>query len=1082
MNNLLYSSIPAALGNLYNAIYSINLMENTFEILKTLDFFRRSTERIISVSKLIDVFIDGLVEKDRAKARALLNLQTLSVRLKGQSFLTESLQSLRAGWIKAYLIPSGFDEYGMVTSFLFCTQDNNREVERELEYSHELENQLHIVSALSSDYLNVYVLHPREKIVEIVKLDGYVPRGMESGKASVYPYDTAVHNYIEARVLPEDRESLYEAMRVEKILQVLQTQKTYDRTYRVVEADESVHYYQFRFRKIAGTDRIICGFKNIDELVAESRQKELLEERYRSIHRMMKSGMWRLFYDEQGQLEHVEWSDEFRRMLGYTDVIDFPDRMDSWLRLLHQEDHRAYDMIGQTVADLTGSITYDEEYRLNTRDRGWRWFRATGEVIRREDGTPFCFYGVFLDINDQKEHDALEAQRDKALQRANEALDAMSAIHEALGSGSWSFSFDEQGRVAHMEWSKEARALMGYYTEEDGFPAPDNIFEKLVHPQDIKVMFDAFNTALNDKSGALYDAKFRILTKHGGYHWFHSAGSFRRRPDGSPEVLYGILMDIDEKQRAHDSLRDALAAAEHANKAKTTFLNSMSHDIRTPMNAIIGFTALAASHISHPEALQEYLRKISTSSKHLLNLINDVLDMSRIESGKVTIEEAPVHLPDLLHDLRTIVQANITAKQQEFFIDVQDVETEDIVTDRLRLSQVLLNIMSNAIKFTPSRGTITMRVSEQPTRGSEYTEFCFTIRDTGIGISPEYLGHIFEPFSREQSSTVSGIQGTGLGMAITKNIVDMMGGALGVTSEVGRGTEFTLCFRFRKSGTPATLILPPELDGMHALVADDDLNSCTSITRMLTTIGMRAEWTTLGREAVFRAKFAIEQGDEFQAYVIDWAMPDMNGLEVVRRIREVIGDSKPIIIITAYDWAEIEEEARRAGVTAFCSKPIFLSELREALCRPFRNADTQTVEFGLTKDPSLQGHHVLLVEDNELNQEIARAILEEEGLEVDVVSDGIYAVERLSDVPAGTYDLVLMDIQMPLMDGYEATRQIRAMSNPAKACIPIEAMTANAFDEDKKMAREAGMNAHLSKPIELAKLRQTLSDIINHAI
>ncbi len=534
-----------------------------------------------------------------------------------------------------------------------------------------------------------------------------------------------------------------------------------------------------------------------------------------------------------------------------------------------------------------------------------------------------------------------------------------------------------------------------------------------------------------------------------------------------------------ELAQSQKALSDALIAEEHANHAKTAFLNNMSHDIRTPMNAIVGFTALAASHIDDKEQVQDYLAKISVSSQHLLSLINDVLDMSRIESGKVAIEEKEVHLPDVIHDLRTIIQSDISSKQMELFIDVQDVIHEDIITDKLRLNQILLNILSNAIKFTPAGGTICFRVIEKPSPVEKLAAFEFRIKDNGIGMSEEFQKTIFEAFTREKTSTVSGIQGTGLGMAITKNIVDMMGGVITVHSAQGSGSEFIIELPCKISDVSTKYEPLPELNGLRALVADDDTNTCLSICSMLREIGMRPDWTNYGKEAVIRAKEAWDQADEFRVYIIDWLMPDLNGIETVRRIRKVIGNSVPIVILTAYDWADIREEAEEAGVTAFCSKPLFMSELRNVLSKPFSASEANTDE---EKEPEklhgFNGKRVLLAEDNEMNQMIAEAILADVGLEVELAGDGTEAVDKIRSMPTGYYDIVLMDIQMPKMNGYEATKQIRALDDKAKAEIPIVAVTANAFEEDRKIALEAGMNGHLAKPYNIPAIMETLKTLI----
>ena len=562
----------------------------------------------------------------------------------------------------------------------------------------------------------------------------------------------------------------------------------------------------------------------------------------------------------------------------------------------------------------------------------------------------------------------------------------------------------------------------------------------------------------------------------GERRWFHIVAMGSEVEGRTKHIL--VMSDRTADKQVNQALSDAVAAAETANRAKSTFLSNMSHDIRTPMNAIIGFTTLALSNIDDTDRVKDYLGKTLASSNHLLSLINDVLDMSRIESGKIHLEEVEVNLSDVLHDLKTIVSGQIYAKQLEFYMDAMDVTDEDVYCDKTRLNQILLNLLSNAIKFTPAGGTVSVRVRQLAGKVRGCGQYEFRIKDNGIGMSQEFAQKIFEPFERERTSTVSRIQGTGLGMAITKNIVDMMGGTIKVQTAQGKGSEFIICLPMRTQAEHRPVEKITELEGLKALVVDDDFNTCDSVTKMLVKVGMRAEWTLSGKEAVLRARQSIEMSDVYHAYIIDWRLPDMNGIEVTRQIRS-LHDDTPIIILTAYDWSDIEVEAKAAGVTAFCSKPMFMSDLRETLMSALGQNQTDAAQELLPqKNADFKGRHILLVEDNELNREIAQEILREYGFRVDTAENGAVAVEKVCTAAPGSYDLVLMDVQMPVMDGYTATRKIRALDDPARAKIPILAMTANAFDEDRCNALESGMNGFLSKPIVIGDLVQELHKIL----
>ena len=563
-----------------------------------------------------------------------------------------------------------------------------------------------------------------------------------------------------------------------------------------------------------------------------------------------------------------------------------------------------------------------------------------------------------------------------------------------------------------------------------------------------------------------------VHQKTGERRWFHSV-AMGSEVNGNKKYIL-VMSDRTADKKMNQALSDAVHAAENANQAKSTFLSNMSHDIRTPMNAIIGFTTLAVSNIDNKKRVRDYLGKILSSSNHLLSLINDILDMSRIESGKIHLEETEVSLSDVLHDLKTIISGQIHAKQLELYMDAMDVTNEDVYCDKTRLNQILLNLLSNAIKFIPAGGMISVRLKQYPGTQRERQLYEIRVKDNGIGMSEDFVQKLFSPFERERSSTVSRTQGTGLGMAITKNIVDMMGGNIEIQTEQGKGTEFIVRLPLRTQSKHHRVEKIAALEGLKALVIDDDFNTCDSVTKMLAKVGMRSEWTLSGKEAVLRARQSIELGDAFHAYIIDWRLPDMNGIEVTRQIRS-LGDDTPIIILTAYDWSEIEAEARAAGVNAFCAKPIFMSDIRDTLMTAIGQKQDRTDDDILPAvSLDFRGRSILLVEDNELNSEIAMAILNEYGFQVHTAENGAEAVEKIRNSAPGDYELVLMDIQMPVMNGYEAAKQIRALDDPALAEITILAMTANAFDEDRKKALECGMDGFLSKPIVIEELIRTL--------
>lgn len=579
----------------------------------------------------------------------------------------------------------------------------------------------------------------------------------------------------------------------------------------------------------------------------------------------------------------------------------------------------------------------------------------------------------------------------------------------------------------------------------------------------------------------------RMNSWRGNEAWFQINAACVDWQQGHPVylVIYINVTDETELRQMQKQLEDqaeelkkALSLAKEANKAKSDFLSRMSHDIRTPMNAIIGMTDIADSHMDDPARVKDCLKKISLSSQHLLGLINDVLDMSKIESGKMALQNDIMSLPEVLENIVAIMQPQLKEKEQQFSIRLKNVTHEQFCSDALRLRQVFLNILSNANKFTPIGGNITMDVEETENPDPDTAIFTFVVSDTGIGMTPEFLEHIFDAFSRERDSRVDKTEGTGLGMAITKKIVEMLKGTITVESVPGEGTTFRITVPFKIEKTAAGEKQFPEL---HVIVVDDDTVMCNYTVEMLQRIGVYAEWTDSGRKALKKIEDVKRAGATYDAVILDWKMPDMDGLQATKHIRRLYGKELPILIISAYDWSDIEKEALEAGVNGFLSKPVFIS----TLCRGLRKYVVGRLQAEPQEIPDSQmdfeGRRFLLAEDNLLNQEVAKDLLEDLGAQIEIAADGEQGVDAFEKSPEGYYDLILMDVQMPVMNGYEAARAIRSLSRSDAGTIPILAMTADAFAEDISMAKESGMNGHLAKPLDKTTLKRGISKYLTLA-
>lgn len=917
----------------------------------------------------------------------------------------------------------------------------------------------------------------------------------------------------------------------------------------------------------------------------------------------IKSGLWYMDCDQNGEIREVHWSHAFRRMLGYHDIIDFPNQLSSWSDLLHPADQdKIMNQLMSAIADKTNGLKYDVEYRLRMQDGTYQWFRANAENIRRTDGTARRITGILVNIDKEKKA-ALQQKKAEAFHAAftktnlceyyvnfeENMFDPMKIEPEVQtlfeGSNTWEDMIREfTDHYVCEEYRQEIRQFYDrkYMTDRLAKITGElsvecciilngekrwirnvviradqkNTGQALIFLRDItdakkEAAIQKQISADNEAMGHLIQSvtrlvdhfaicdleketyEYSMMNIKGGYpprgqyrelirmvakryqtlpplpemeklllpenlrqkfqtgtdiykfeycdmeETCYRSASFvpLEWKNGTLIRVLWVSMDITQEKKqeieARKALKDAYQAAERANRAKTEFLTNMSHDIRTPMNAIVGLTAIAGANIDHPDKVLECLGKTTNASRHLLGLINEVLDMARIESGKISLAEEEFNLSDLVDNLVSMVKAGIDEHHHNFEVNIRHIEHEDVYGDTLRIQQIFMNVMSNAIKYTPDGGHIVFSIEEKMTGQTGLGCYEFCIEDNGIGMDENFQKIIFQPFTRADDKRTGSVQGTGLGMAITKNIVNMMNGNIKVESSPNQGTKFTVTIFLRLQEKGCDKI--KELLNLPVLVVDDDPASCEGTAETLHEIGIAGEWVTSGEAAIKRTIERHDRGDDYFAIIMDWKMPKMDGIETTREIRKHVGREVTIIFLTAYDYSEIEEEAREAGVDAFITKPLFRSRLTATFLhivdeKPAVSAKDYLKEL---KKADYSSRRVLLVEDNKLNSDIAAEIMGMAGVQVETAENGKEAVEKIESHPEEWYDLVFMDIQMPVMNGYKATAAIRVLPG-RRGGIPIVAMTANAFAEDVQLAKSTGMNEHIAKPLDFRKLEEVL--------
>ncbi len=716
----------------------------------------------------------------------------------------------------------------------------------------------------------------------------------------------------------------------------------------------------------------------------------------------------------------------------------------------------------------TGILTIPKEEILSDSDR----FRNVSSVLIVFSVILLCFQLVRAYKDGKREKEYMVYQR--AMNSTVHACRAVYYVDIATMRLDTVYPLGPDGKTRHDPYDEELTERFNYGVvaeEHSGLVADfldmSNIKKKLAQRDHIELQFKR----------SLFDVNKRENMGE-GYEWCSVAITVAERKAGKPSAIAIAIRSIDDMMKREEEQQQmlslAVAQAEEASRAKSDFLSRMSHDIRTPMNAILGMTSIAAMHIDEKNRVLDALEKITVSGKHLLGLINDVLDMSKIESGKVSLTEEAFNLSDTIDSLLTVFHSQITAKQQELDVQIIKIEHENVIGDEQHLSQIFMNIMGNAVKFTPPGGSISIHVEERPSLISGSGCYEFSFEDTGIGMEPEYIKTVFEPFSRAANSSGSKIEGTGLGMSIAVNIARMMDGDIKVESVLGKGSKFTVMVHLKLDNVePESLA---SLVPFPVLVVDDEKDSCESACEILSSLGIDSEYVLDGDSAIKRLSKAAEAHSKFSAVILDWKMPGKDGFETAKEIRSTIGGRIPIIILSAYDWADIEAEAQEAGIDAFISKPMFKSKLVRALHNVLEeDSEVEICDVLDTfKQKDYSSKRVLLVEDNEINIEVAQELLQVVGIQAETALNGQLAVNRVLEQDPGHYDLIFMDIQMPIMNGYEAAQAIRSSGRKDLEEIPIVAMTADAFSDDIKKAKDAGMNDHISKPVSIERLESVL--------
>ena len=1080
-----HTSIIGALSNVFYGMYFIDLEEKTLQEIRFLDNAQHMLGEKQNAAAMLAQLIDERVDSSYVPLmQNFMDVDTIDDRLGQKAIIIQEFSAKQGGWTRCSLFPVERDEAGKIRTVL-CTL---RWVTAEKE---EIASQDNLIQALAIPYENIYAVNG-ETCEAVCYRMGQAMNDRYGQKFAAGNYERNIQTYIENDVIPEDRYLFDQIRRVDGVKTLLSREKTYYFNYRVFRGNQ-LHYFQCQLvRPSQERNEFVVGFKNVDkekkqelsqqrkveaalaevEKINNSLREEMavstaLSQEYSSLFQIdAKTGKMSLYRTDGigmspsllGKL--MEVGDYEAILSRYIDAFVVPE---------DRERMRESGRLDNLLKRVPKVGLYKIGYRRNMNGTIAYYEMNTAKTVDEQGNITFV-----LGMRDVDEEMRRQLKQTREMETQREII-------EGLGSEYYSvlLVFPEQDTVTVFRAEQtDGKTIAQFFGREDHSwsLALENYARKIVSDESREDFLQKLSPEKIRQGNEAYSFTYEMLGE-GGIRYTQVRVSFVQDKEGRLAVVIGTrsVDDLIKKERQQElALQAAFDAAEAANRAKTEFLSNMSHDIRTPMNGIIGMTAIAAAHIDDRDRVQDSLQKITRASKHLLSLINEVLDMSKIESGKVDLVEEEFNLSELVDNLLTITNPQIEKHHHSLSVNISGVTHEAVIGDSLHIQKVFTNLMGNAVKYTPDGGKIKLTITEKPCNQAKVGCFEFVFEDNGIGMSKEFQEKIFDPFTRASDERVHRIQGTGLGMPISRNIVRMMGGDIKVESEPGKGSRFTV-FVYLKLQDLEQKPCDQFID-LDVLVADDDEMSLESCCGILNDLGMRAQGVSSGEEAVERVVQQHARNQDFFACIIDWKMPEMDGIATTRAIRKAVGRDVPIIIISAYDWSDIEQEARAAGANAFISKPLFRSRLAKTFSSLLGQEEQKEPisPVALLEDLNLTGRKVLLVEDNELNAEIATEVLQMTGLTVELARDGMEAVDMMAEVRDGYFDLIFMDIQMPKMNGYDATRAIRAMDRHYCKQVPIIAMTANAFAEDVQAAKTVGMNEHIAKPLDMTVLTNTL--------